>query len=1686
MKQKFSKIFFIFSLILFIATGVYFLFTPKSAQAAWYNSSWSYRKMLVIDESKVSGSADLINFPVLINRTDGDLKSSAQSDGDDIVFTSSDGSTKLDHEIESYNASTGELIAWVEVPTLDYNDDTTIYMYYGNANATNQQSISATWNNSYLSVWHLKEDPGGTAPQMQDSTSQNNDGTTSGSMLSSQLVSARVGNGLNLDGSDDEINDSSAINVASNSFSISFWAKRDIINDYDFVVGQVASIVTNGSLHIGFRNSNTFTFAFYSNDLDTPTYTDTNWHYWNCTYNAATNARNIYRDGVSVASDTAPSDYIGSGAARIGAIMFYSGWNFDGQLDEVRVSNNQLSSDWVATEYANQNDPSSFIKTVSVPQSPTDPEVRLSFDEGFGTTVNNSGSNNVVGSINGATWQSEDLCVSGKCLYFDGSNDVVTSAQTTSGVKTAAFWVRPMTASEQFIDLNGSAYIQSSSGTLSATGFISPTIYVNGKISSTIQTNRWNHVVVTTATGINATALKIAQISSNYGQGFFDEVQLYSAVLSPAQIVALYDSGGTNLSGVTMGSRSNKSLSDGLVGYWPMDETAANSCTGGINDTCDKSGNGIDGGLQGSASYSPGNYGNAISTDGNDSNYLVSSNQFDLTSNFLTIHFWIKTAATSGIPISFDQLYCRIDGVSLNKINCSIDGSSNGSATSVSDINDNNWHAVTYVVNNNTQTIYIDGIAEHTASESRNYSSNLLFIGRDSLIGTPTSANFDELRIYNRALTSNDVMALYHFAPGPIGYWNLNDGSGTVAQDLSGNANDGTLTNLPADPWVSSKVSKGVQFSGSDDRIVVNNNALLRPQRLTVSAWIKFDSSMHTAWKEAGIISDQDWNNQAGYSLHLNTDGSGTSTFARFRVLYGSGSTTAVSATLLPDTWYFLTGTYDGSTVNIYVDGILSGTNNYTGAISYVGASNLWFGAEPWSPTMVIPGIIDDVRIYNYAQTYDQILADMHGASTNDPVVPVSAGYWKFDEGNSTTANNSGSDGSSINGSLNGFSSPASASSGWTNSGKFDKALKFDGVDDYISIPDRDIFSPSWNEGLTVSAWFNADSIASGSRTYLVTKGTTDNYEWGLGFYGTSNAYCEAWTAGGNNHLGAGGGEGYITGVNVTTGSWHNLTCVIISDVRLDIYLDGELRYTDTTPAYSMSNGSSTVDIGRRSDGADNEFDGTIDDVHIFNSPLSSDQVKNLRNQSSSLTLGSLSTASNGTTTSNSSDRQYCVPGDAASCNPPVAVWSFDDGTGSSIKDRSGNNRDATLVDSSTVGQWEPGKIGKTYTMAGNDSADVATFSNLNLGTSNTISLWFKHQESSNNDAVLVGNSPGIYGVYIDSIGSSGNIYYSPALGEAVAVSHSGFTANRWYHLEIARQSSSVTFYVNGVMQGSTQTLSNGTTSLVVNSLFNHGSGGIFPLSGSLDNVLLYDYARTPAQVAWDYNRGLPVAHWKLDETSGSTAYDASGNAFNGTFTNTPTRTTLGHISSAVTFDGIDDNINAGSPTALDNLNMVTVAAWINPTSYGEGGFGRIVDKGTDPVSSSGWGLFVCSDGGILCNNNSLGFFINFGGANWGWWSTPTNSISLSQWTHVAVVYNRSSASNDPIFYINGKLVSTTENNTPATSASDDSSRDVIIGSRSATDRTFTGTIDDVRIYNYPLSQLQVQTALNDNASVRF
>jgi len=183
---------------------------------------------ITINSSKVSGTSDLIDFPVLISLTNASLKTTGNcgyvqsSSGYDIIFSDATQTTVLDHEIEKYDGASGELVAWVRVPTLSATSDTTIYVHFGHSNTCGAtENPAGVWDNNYMGVWHLDETVSneGTGGTHYDSTSNSNDGT----QYENDEEPGQIADGQQFDGVNDYINIPNKNSLNPDYLTIEFW-----------------------------------------------------------------------------------------------------------------------------------------------------------------------------------------------------------------------------------------------------------------------------------------------------------------------------------------------------------------------------------------------------------------------------------------------------------------------------------------------------------------------------------------------------------------------------------------------------------------------------------------------------------------------------------------------------------------------------------------------------------------------------------------------------------------------------------------------------------------------------------------------------------------------------------------------------------------------------------------------------------------------------------------------------------------------------------------------------------------------------------------------------------------------------------------------------------------------------------------------------------------------------------------------------------------------------------------------------------------------------------------------------------------------------------------------------------------------------------------------------------------------
>lgn len=379
-------------------------YTIPIGPAGWYENSWGNRQPITLNPTsdKVPNTSQT-DFPTLIKITDvsNNIWAKAQADGDDILFTSADGTTKLAHEIEKYNAATHELWAWVKVPTLATGATTGIYMYYGNAAAANQQSKTAVWSNGYKTVLHMAGANGATT--FLDSSAVNKPYTTFGSAQISTASSKIGGSSGYFVGSSGNswlrTPYTADLNLNSVDWTMEAWFNSNSFANFQ----QVISKDTYGSNYDwAIEIPNSTTISLHTNRVNTsltatvPTMQTGQWYHIAFTRQGGTNY--LMLNGVSYNSNTMAI----TNDSQVYATVGVSGYNspnsyFRGYLSEVKLMKGFGSTDWIATEYNNQNDPASF-ETFGAPETgdtfaPNNPTAVTGYlSEGGALITNNAGS----------------------------------------------------------------------------------------------------------------------------------------------------------------------------------------------------------------------------------------------------------------------------------------------------------------------------------------------------------------------------------------------------------------------------------------------------------------------------------------------------------------------------------------------------------------------------------------------------------------------------------------------------------------------------------------------------------------------------------------------------------------------------------------------------------------------------------------------------------------------------------------------------------------------------------------------------------------------------------------------------------------------------------------------------------------------------------------------------------------------------------------------------------------------------------------------------------------------------------------------------------------------------------------------------------------------------------------------
>ena len=343
-------------IVAFLST--FLVFIPEQVSAASYGDFASVKE-LTIESDYID--TELTNFPLLIHDDTGDLLGNILANASDIAFFNSSKATQFNHEIEWYNSTTGELIAWVNVTPVASGTDTTLYMYYDDSDGGYPIGYNPTdvWDSDYEAVFHLTD--------LNDSTSNGwlliNNGTAvtndSGQMAGCYDFEA--------DNTAYLYNDT-LLNGVYSSLNVECWVNHESgTTDNEYIVKY--NVLSDDRLF--FRRSVSDFSMFLEADASgnkvvggsTPSYNS--WYYISGSYQSGLELR-LNLNGTETVSlgDLQPNTMQAGDYEEFLVGIFSSttyGNPMDGLIDEIRISNIARSNETLKASFHSMNETTGFL-----------------------------------------------------------------------------------------------------------------------------------------------------------------------------------------------------------------------------------------------------------------------------------------------------------------------------------------------------------------------------------------------------------------------------------------------------------------------------------------------------------------------------------------------------------------------------------------------------------------------------------------------------------------------------------------------------------------------------------------------------------------------------------------------------------------------------------------------------------------------------------------------------------------------------------------------------------------------------------------------------------------------------------------------------------------------------------------------------------------------------------------------------------------------------------------------------------------------------------------------------------------------------------------------------------------------------------------------------------------------------
>ena len=1070
--------------------------------------------------------------------------------------------------------------------------------------------------------------------------------------------------------------------------------------------------------------------------------------------------------------------------------------------------------------------------------------------------------------------------------------------------------------------------------------------------------------------------------------------------------------------------------------------------------TYDISGNGNDGTISGATQKSAANckVGRCYSFDGNDYMATTYGSGLNPTTTLSTYMMWVKSLYPSegrmymaqGTSGSSVRAYFGHTG---GYWDMGIQASAWGGSTAVA--SDSDWHHMSVVFDGSNATLYIDGVyALHKAYTSYSYDQNFA-------IGSfyPTSSSYgwngyiDEVKVFERALTQREIMMEMNGGKHqPVLDLGFDEGGGDTAYDKSGFANNGDLygacpgaATCPTWKTAENCVNGSCLSFDGGDYIEASDSSLNINSNYSILSWFKASAltaghgivewGEETTGKRRGMIL---WNGGSGSNYYL------------YSSTYGSNIAGATALSL--DEWYHGAVTVDSSgDAKVYLNASLDGFGTNTLTAYTYGNTNIGRTDHPeyWN------GFIDEVKIYNYTLTPSEIRQEYSQSagqfgrtnSVGDKTTPgascmdilqknpksVSGKYWVDPSGGSQ---------SDV---LEVYCDMEYDGGGWTLLG-----LEF---------------------AYTNSSWlpFNTygDISANGANlNNLITSGTSSNYMYMQKVLASDYTFDEFW-AGKLNSANL-NDKDFGTQIQITLSgqSWPPNAKTGATNVYTNTWCSS-WRYGDATNGFELWLGEA------QACGAYSATTGNIP----------------RRIYKSGTKLSWNGNNDTGTSTDNNFGYLFgrnlsVIPNSTA----PLLDMTFDKYVGGVYLDESGNGYNGTSSGSPVWKKAVDCRKGNCLSFDGSNdyvnlSSNLDPYSNGSSGGDVSFAGWV-YLDSSVADGLpfIIGQNNtweiGVFKNYSGQVdgfrGYTGNgVTWNAIINFSTTVDY-----DQWQYIVWVLNGGTSYFYKNGTLVNQQSYASPSGTSAGFLRIGLRDDDNWAHWKGKLDDIKMFNRALTRAEVSQLYNGGTPIGWWRFDEeadnlcSDGKDVCDNSGEGNNGTLSGDPVWTTSASCKQGgcMDFDGTGDRITITDPSAgtLDfGTEDFSVATWVNLDGYINNGsvWNSFLSKGVlTGTATPFYGLFIQSTNKPYFVVNDDGYF------------AASNVAINGAWHHIVGVRE----GNILRIYSDGELM-----NTSATSGSVSSTGALTIGDDGGGNRYLNGKLDDVRIYNYALTDTQVKEVYN-------